>query len=142
MIASLLDISPIVGTVTIRDKDIPVPGITAEGVIYLLQRFPVLQAVLMKKELADLTTEALIAMAPEAIDSIIAVGLGHIASPEAENAAGNLALDEKMYVLEKIMEVTLPRGIGPFKEMLDRVASKAVAPGWEQATKSVKQSSS
>jgi hypothetical protein len=142
MVASALDISPLRGTVTLRDKDYEVPGVTAEGILYLLQRFPVLRAMLVNRELADMTADGLIAMAPEVVNCIIAVGLGHIASPESETSAGNLSLDEKMYVIEKIMEVTLPRGIGPFKEMLDRLGSRAVGPGWEQATKSARQSSS
>lgn len=140
--ASILDISPLKGTITLRGKDHEVPGIGAEGIVYLLQRFPVLRAVLMNKELQDLTPDALVALAPEAINAVIAVGLGHINSPQSETSAGNLALDEKLACLEKIMEVTLPNGIAPFVEMLNRVGSKAVATGWARDMSSDAQSSS
>jgi hypothetical protein len=139
---SLLDIAPISVTVDIRGTEHPVPGVQAEGIVYLLRRFPVIGAVMANKEMRDMTASVIMGMAPEVIDAVLAAGMGHPDSPEHEKSLGNLALDEKLEVLEKIFEATMPRGVGPFVETLNRLGAKAAASGWAQDTKSPAQSNS
>jgi hypothetical protein len=140
---SLLDIAPLSTTVMLRGVERPVTGIGVEGIIYLLQRFPILGALLSQRDASALMSPAaLLAMAPDAVDAIIATGLGHRNSPETEAALHNLVLDEQIECLTKIMEVTMPRGVVPFVEMLNKMGSKGGVPGWAQVMKSPEQSNS
>jgi hypothetical protein len=139
---SLLDIAPVSVTADIRGAKHPVPGVQAEGIVYLLRRFPLIGAVLANRSMRDMTADVIMGMAPEVIDAVLATGMGHPDSPEHEKAMGNLALDEKLEVLEKIFEATMPRGVGPFVETLNRLGAKAAGSGWAQDTKSPEQSNS
>lgn len=133
---SLLDIAPSATKVEIRGEYFPVPGIQADGIVYLLRRFPVIGAVLANKELREMTYDTILAMAPDVINAVLATGLGFPDSPKHEEVMNNLSLDEKLEVLEKIFEATMPRGVGPFVETLNRLGAKAAASGWAQDTKS------
>jgi hypothetical protein len=138
--ASLLDIGPLIRVIEIRGTKLQVRGISALGVVYLLNRFPVLRAAMTGHSMKDMTMEMLVALAPEAIASIIAVGLGYNGTSiedqeKAEEVTGGFSIDEQIYALTEILEVTLPRGIGPFVEMISKLAVKAEGLGKEAATK-------
>jgi hypothetical protein len=139
----LLDIAPLKANVNLRGTDYPVVGINVEGIAYLLRRFPVVANVLGNAEMrANLSAATFMALAPEIIDAIIATGLGHPNSPEHEKALHNLSFDEQLECIEKILEVTMPRGLRPFVETIERLGAKAGASGWVPDTSSDGQSTS
>jgi hypothetical protein len=43
---------------------------------------------------------------------------------KAELVASTFSIDEQVYVISEIMEVTLPRGVGPFVEMIEKLGRK------------------
>lgn len=138
--ATLLDIAPLIKNIEIRGTKLIVRGISALGVVYLFTRFPVLRALMTGKQIEGLTVEAFIVMAPASVAAVIAVGLGYVGEnpdeqEQAEEIAASLSLDEQIYTLTEIMEVTLPRGVGPFVEMINGLASKADVLGKAAATK-------
>jgi hypothetical protein len=138
--ATLLDIAPLIKNIEIRGVKLIVKGITAEGVVYLFTRFPILRMMMTGKQIEGLTIEAFIVMAPEAIAAVLAVGLGYVGKnvaeqEQAEEITAGFSIDEQINVLTEIMEVTLPRGVGPFVEMINGLASKAEGLGKGAATK-------
>lgn len=138
----LLDIAPLKAEVEIRGNKYPVFGINVEGIAYLLRRFPVVANVLGNAEMrANLSAATFMALAPEIIDAIIATGLGHPNSPDHEKSLHNLSFDEQLECIEKILEVTMPRGLRPFVETIGRLGDKAGASGWGPDTSSGEQSS-
>jgi hypothetical protein len=138
--ATLLDIAPLIKNVEIRGTKLIVKGISAQGVVYLFTRFPILRMLMTGKQIDGLTIESFIVMAPEAIAAVIAVGLGYVGEnveeqEQAEAITAGFSIDEQIHVLTEIMEVTLPRGVGPFVEMINSLASKAEGLGKGAATK-------
>jgi hypothetical protein len=128
--ATLLDIAPLIRNIEIRGVKLIVRGISAEGVVYLFTRFPILRMMMTGKEIEGMTIETFIVMAPEAVSAVIAVGLGYVGKnveeqEQAEAIAAAFSIDEQIHALTEIMEVTLPRGVGPFVEMINSLASKA-----------------
>jgi hypothetical protein len=145
-VATLLDIAPLIKSIEIRGTKLIVRGISAQGVVYLFTRFPVLRAMIVGRQIEGLTVETFIIMAPEAVACVIAVGLGYCGQdPEeqekAEEITAGFSIDEQIYALTEIMEVTLPRGVGPFVEMINSLASKAEGLGKVAAMRLAAQSS-
>jgi hypothetical protein len=146
--ATLLDIAPLIKTIQIRGVDLPVRGITAQGVVYLLNRFPALRMMLTGKTdaFAGMTVLSFIEAMPEVVDTVIACGMGFNGTnpddqKKAEEIAASFSLDEQVESITAIMEVTLPRGVGPFVDMINRLGLKAEGLGKEVATRLAAQSS-
>jgi hypothetical protein len=138
--ATLLDIAPLIKNIEIRGTKLIVRGISALGVVYLFTRFPILRMMMTGKQVEGLTVETFIVMAPEAVAAVIAVGLGYVGEnveeqEKAEEITAGFSIDEQIYALTEIMEVTLPRGVGPFVEMIETLASKAEGLGKAAATR-------
>jgi hypothetical protein len=138
--ATLLDIAPLIRNIEIRGTKLIVKGISAQGVVYLFTRFPILRMMMTGKQIEGMTIETFIVLAPEAVSAVIAVGLGYVGEnieeqEQAEAIAAGFSIDEQIYSLTEIMEVTLPRGVGPFVEMIKTLASKAEGLGKGVATK-------
>lgn len=115
---SLLDIAPAQASVTVRGQALEVHGVSAAGIAQLLVRFPELEALLSGKDVT-LDTKGLVAIAPRAVSVIIAAGTGHAGETEFEDAAEkNLTAGEQLEVLEAVIKLTMPEGVGPFVEKL------------------------
>jgi hypothetical protein len=135
---SLLDIADQQRTVTIRDKDVAVFGISAQDIVYLFGKFPELRLLMSGKQ-ADLTPETLLKMAPGAVAAAIAAGTGSAGDENAEAVAARLGLGEQLDLLVAIFELTFPQGVGPFVAKLDALGllkSADAASGWAQDTNS------
>ena len=135
---SLLDIADQQKTVTIRDKDVAVFGISAQDIVYLFGKFPELRLLMSGKQ-ADLTPETLLKLAPGAVAAAIAAGTGSAGDEQAEAVAARLGLGEQLDLLAAIFELTFPQGVGPFVAKLDALGllkSADGASGWAQDTKS------
>lgn len=118
--ASLLDIAATPRKITIQGKEIEVYGITAETLSLLLLRFPAIM-----KAFGGMTpsNESLIAIGPEAVAAIIACGVGHPGDKQQEAAAAKLGLGDQMDLLDEILRLTFPRGVGPFVSKLEELGA-------------------
>lgn len=121
---SLLDLGDLSETVMVSGKPVTVSGISAEGVLYLLQKFPELRA-LMTGHASDVKPEALMTMAPKAIASIIAAGLGYPGNEEVETKAGRIGFGSQVELIAAVMRMTFPEGIGPFVERLQALSQSS-----------------
>ena len=114
----LVDIAPITSSVVIRGQDITITGVSARGIAFLLARFPELRAVMTGREVA---LDDLLKLGGDVIAAIIAAGTGAPGNTQAEAAADNLTLEEQADLLAAIVELTMPRGLGPLVEKLSRL---------------------
>lgn len=117
---SLLDIAPSTETVPINGQAVAVYGVSAKGVASLLGRFPELRALMSGREVEP---DKLMAMSGDAVAAILAAGTGAPGDPEAERIAGLLAVEQQADLMEAILRLTMPRGVGPFVEQLGRMGA-------------------
>lgn len=116
---SLLDIAPACQLVKIGEGEVECYGISAKGLVSLMTRFPDLRRMMTGVEV---TTEALLALAPEAVAAVIAAGTGHVDEPDHEAAAERLSIDIQADLLEAILRITMPGGARPLADKLARLA--------------------
>lgn len=114
----LVDIAPVTSTILVRGQDITITGVSARGIALLLARFPELRAVMTGREVA---LNDLLKLGGDVIAAIIAAGTGTPGDMDAEKAADNLTLEEQADLLGAIVELTMPRGLGPLVEKLSRL---------------------
>jgi hypothetical protein len=137
---SLLDIADQQKTVPIRGKDIPVCGVSAEGVAHLLGAFPELRQLMAGgAKASEITADQIMKVAPRAVAAAIAAGTGSPGDAKVEEAAGKLPIGEQVELLSAIFDLTFPQGIDPFVarlEALGVVRGPAVASGKVPATPS------
>ena len=114
----LVDIAPVTSTILVRGQDITITGVSARGIALLLARFPELRAVITGREVA---MDDLLKLGGDVIAAIIAAGTGSPGDDDAERAADNLTLEEQADLLASIVELTMPRGLGPLVERLSRL---------------------
>ena len=129
----LVDIAPITTSVAIRGQDITITGVSARGIASLLARFPELRALMTGREVA---LDELLRLGGDVISAIIAAGTGAPGDAQAEKAADNLSLEEQADLLAAIVELTMPRGLGPLVERLSRLGLLAGGASAMQATTS------
>ena len=114
----LVDIAPVTSTILVRGQDITITGVSARAIALLLARFPELRAVMTGREVA---LDDLLKLGGDVIAAIIAAGTGVPGDVDAEKAADNLTLEEQADLLGAIVELTMPRGLGPLVEKLSRL---------------------
>lgn len=114
----LVDIAPVTTAVTIRSQEVTVTGISARGIALLLARFPELRALMTGREVA---LDELLKLGGDVVAAIIAAGTGAPGDAQAEAAADNLTLEEQADLIAAIVELTMPRGLGPLVDRLSRL---------------------
>ena len=135
--ASIFDLVQASNTVDLRGKKIPVYGISLNGLFFLSERYPILKRMLGMKmaDLSELDPEKIMQMAPEAITTIIAVGVTDVTRFEhaekdgkyigeisrASKSAGAFSIGEQVKVVGEIIKATLPEGVDPFKQQLKEI---------------------
>lgn len=129
----LLDIAAAPARVVVRNTEVDVFGVSAEGIAYLMSNFPEIKDMIAGKEVS-LDPETLMAKAPRALAAIIAAGTGQAGNAQAEAVAASLSVDEQAELLSKILELTFPRGIGPFAQAIQRLAG-TIGAGSDAGTK-------
>lgn len=130
---SLLDIAPLVETVTIRGVDLEVRGLGIDSIAYFIGRYPALGAIIASRS-AEMRAEepaggaALVEqLGPDAIGVIIACATGRRGDAEHEAAAAGLALEEQVIIIESVMRMTAPSGLVPFVARIAKMAGVDLA---------------
>jgi hypothetical protein len=128
--SDFLSINPAPDTVTINGKKIGVHGISMEGFGNLIPRFPNLMTELQERLNADgkLTVVAVMQVAGHAIGPILAAGVGHPGNEQAEKDLARLSAAYQLKLLDKIIEKTMPDGIGPFVDQWANMMARFAPP--------------
>jgi hypothetical protein len=109
---SLRDISDFGELIPIGDgRKLKVKGISAQGCLLLLMRFPDLQKWLSGQSLALSDT---FIQAPETISAVIAAGTGAPGDTDSEDIAASLPVEVQTDMLEAVYRQTFRNGFGPF----------------------------
>ncbi len=120
---------------------VQVNGISVRTIVDLLQNFPDLQRVIAGRSVSG---ESLFEIVPAAIPHIIAAGVGQAGNAEFIAHAENLGLEIQIDFITEIVALTMPGGVGPFMEKLNKVLGNhlgvAAASPEAPATKSQKPS--
>jgi hypothetical protein len=114
--AGLLEIANVPRMVNVLGKDVDVFGISGRAVAALMARFPAVGKMFSGIEVQK---EDLYKMGPEVIAALIAAGCGKPGDPAAEEFAANLGVGDQLDLLDEILRLTFPRGVGPFVEKLE-----------------------
>lgn len=130
---SLVDIGPSKGVVEVRGQSVDINGLTASHIVAILMQFPEVRKILAEKE-ADLGM--LISQFPLAVGMIIAAGTGKAGDKATVDVAMELGVGEQYVILEKIVELTFPKGVKSFLDGVNAAMASAGVRGWDQATKS------
>lgn len=101
---------------------VPVYGVSAKGIAILLTRFPVVRD-LFGGQAVDFTAEMISTLAPDAVACVIACGTGTPGDAEQEAAASKLSVNVQAEMLDKIITLTMPNGVGPFVAMIARLGT-------------------
>lgn len=117
MSISLATLAPQKRQVTISQGDIDVYGLTLEEIIAFIGRFPdVLDVITETEETTDRQIiGTLIGQSPKIVAALIALV---VHQPEAEEGARTLPPGDQLDIIKAAIELTMPRGFGPFVEML------------------------
>lgn len=129
--AGLQDIGPLTETlVFVRGQktiELTVYGITAEGLFYLMQKFPEIR-LLMERRVNEITPERMMEMAPESIAHVIACALvdagdmdkdeWRAAIVEQAKLARKMNMSDQLRLITTTFKVTFSEGVGPFVEQL------------------------
>src|SRR3954468_11420524 len=127
MATGLLDVS----FATEEVAGVRITGVSANGISYLLARFPEFRMMLTGREVK---VEQLMSLAPDAIAAVIACGCGIVPTGQegdterqekAEAKAASIPVGVQADMLAAIMRVTMPGGVGPFVAMLEKLAADA-----------------
>ena len=97
-----------------------VGGIGLSAIAQLLARFPNFRKMMSGQE-TDLAS--VVSGGDDFVAALIAAGTGEAGDPEAEKIASALSIDEQISLLEPILRLTLPEGVGPFVEKLNRLGA-------------------
>jgi hypothetical protein len=111
----LIDIAPRTETVDVDGVAVEVRGISAAGVASILARFPEIRMLMSGREV---DADRIFAIGGNAVAAIIAAGCGYPGDADAERVAGTLHVEAQADILEVVLRLTLPKGIGPFVEKL------------------------
>jgi hypothetical protein len=118
----MLDIAPARRVVTVLGQEIEVRGIPLRAACALLTRFPRLWDMIEQRGVSEVSLAALAELVPDAIEPILAAGTGNAGDAQAEARAAELDIQTQADLFAPIMELTMPRGFGPFVETLTRLA--------------------
>lgn len=122
----LLDIAPTSENIEIRGVAVTVSGITLKGVAQLLTRFPDLRAVFGGQSIEG---ERLAELGGDVVAAIIAAGCGAPGDPDIETVAAGLTVGEQLELLNAVIKITMPRGLGPFVDQIKALGMIASSQG-------------
>lgn len=117
---ALTDLAPSTRTVRVGGADVSVFGVSAKGIAALLTSFPTLKTAFAGGKI-KVDAETVMTVAPDAIASIIAAGCGFPGDAAATAVAEKLSVGDQLTTLQAIAELTMPDGLGPFVETLNKL---------------------
>lgn len=135
MSISLRDLAPMREIVPIRGQDVVVYGVSAHRINQLISRFQQLRQILLERG-DRLSNDDIRQFAPDVICTFIAESM---VAPEItgekrekivaeeEQGARNLTAGEQFEIIERVVAMTFPKGVGPFVELLKKVGVIAPA---------------
>jgi hypothetical protein len=100
--------------------EIPITGVDVDYIGTLWDRFPQLSEAAAS---GDISPRAIIALGPDVAGAFIAAGTGAGGDAKAEAVARALTLGDKLLLIGHILEMTMPRGLGPLAEDFVRIMS-------------------
>jgi hypothetical protein len=123
---SLLDIAPVKESVTIRGVDLPVNGLTAMHIASLFAKFPEIRRIVTTSSPGKNVIESLINRAPEAAGLLVCAGTGADLEDKEKlephlRQALSLNFGEQFEILQKVIDLTFPKGLPSFLEGLERL---------------------
>src|SRR5690606_4428627 len=93
--------------------------VSARGVANLMGRFPAVRALFSGKDMkVKADADSLIKVIPEAVSAIIAAGCGLPGDEKAEAIADTLPVESQLELVNKVLALTMPKGIGPLVDQL------------------------
>jgi len=113
--AGLIDIVPQKETVVVLGVEVTVTGVSMGSAGLIVGRFPELAEMLAQQQF---TAAAILGHGPDLVGAIIAAGTGFAGNADAEQIARSLSADDQLRILEPLLRITMPRGLGPFVEAL------------------------
>lgn len=113
----LLDLAPVADTISIRGAEIPVYGLTLADIRDVMAVFPDVATLFT----GGSTAGALLKSAPEAV--LVMLAAGTRASEAERPVLATLYAGEQIAMLNKILKLTTPDGIGPFVELVQSLAA-------------------
>lgn len=116
--ASLLEVASVARQVEVRGTKVDVYGISGEGLASLMVRFPEIGKMFSGMEVNN---ASVLELAPKALAAFIAAGCGNPNDERMEGIASKLGLGEQIDLIDEIMRLTFPRGIGPFVDKLQEL---------------------
>lgn len=128
-----MDLTPVFGSVqTSKYKEpVPVPGISATGLMQLIQQHPELLPI-MKGQAGDITLNKMLALGKEFTLSFVATGLGQDPAEKAVRDRVKVFTPEDLLDLgEEIMKQSFPGGLESFLARVTK-ALEALKDGVEQ----------
>lgn len=112
----IVDVARTFVIVKIGEQTVECYGISVKKVAELLVRFPELKMIVVGLG-SELTVEAVLTFAPNAVATIIAMGTLDESEAGVE-AASNFPMEVQFNLLEGIQKATMPGGAIPFMERL------------------------
>lgn len=118
----LIDAGKVIRVIKIGTEDVTCEGVSLDGLVLLLDRFPEFKRLVTPQrgeiDTNELTVESLLRLAPRVIGAILAAGTGSPGNAEAEKMYKGLGIGHQVRLLKEIMDLTFPGGLGPFVEDL------------------------
>jgi hypothetical protein len=119
MAKNLLDITQSFKTVQTRQLgEVNVPGLSLQGISFLLKRHPVIIKMLSNQEI-KLDANAALDLGLDVVASIIAAGLGYPNDETAEAKVKELNPEDAFKILEAVFNESFPGGVTDFLERMN-----------------------
>ena len=130
----LLDVAPVPRHVDIEGHRVDVPGVSAEGIAYLLEHFP--QIIELQKLIGDGKDKkddkdlgsALFALGPMLLHQVLAAGCGYPGNKEAIDRVAGMDLTSQTDLLDAILSKTLSKGLDHFLGRLNSIRATLSPP--------------
>lgn len=120
---SIMNIKRKFKDVPTEDGDVRVYAISTRGLTSLMSLVPTVRKLMGGSlKLADLSVETLVEIAPDFVVGLIVAGADGDPDDKAYvEAAANLPIGVQADLLQGIVEVSMPKGVGPFMETISGV---------------------
>jgi len=107
-------------------KSVRITGVQTAGLVYLGRKFPEIVTNLFggkQNEKGEIEIDNLwwMNLTTDQINAFIAAGCGKEGNEAAERAAGTYGSHDQFAMMEAIIRRTMPRGLGPFVDMLSKM---------------------